>query len=313
MATFPRRNLFESQQPGGAYFLDGVLNTPGNVFFVDSGHAAAANDAGGGRSPDQPLATLDYAVGLCEAGKGDTIVLMPGHSESKTASGDIATLDIAGIRVIGLGQGAIMPTFVLGHASATLSVTAANILIRGIKVIADVADVAVGLTCGAGADDLTVEDCKFLSGALTKELKKAISLADGCANVTIQRCQFETFISDETGSETHAIYAAGAADRLRVLDNEMIGNFGTAAIDLATSASVRVRILRNVIFNIDSTNGLCISLHASTTGIVAYNALTGLKTNTVPIVCAGCAAHENYTSAAANESGIVRPAVETYS
>lgn len=40
--------------------------------------------------------------------------------------------------------------------------------------------------------------------------------------------------------------------------------------------------------------------------------LSQIETNTVPLACAGCAAHENYTSAAVNESGIIRPAVETY-
>ena len=311
-ATFPRANVFESRQPGGAYLLQTLSEAPNNVFYVDSNHAAKSDAAGSGRSPDTPLATLDYAVGLCTAGQGDTIVLMPGHAESKTTTGDIATLDVAGIRVIGLGNGLNRPTFTLGHAGTTLTVSAANVLLRNVRLVSDVADCAVGLTASATADGLTVERCQFASGALTKELKIGVSIAAACTDVTIQGCQFDTIITDETGSETNAILCAGAADRLRVLDCEMIGNFGTAAIAAATAASVRIVIARNLIYNIDSTNGLCVSLHASTNGIVSDNRLTGLKTNTVPLACAGCAAHENYTSAAVNESGIVRPAAETY-
>lgn len=309
---YPRSPLFESTQPGGAYFLSQIETNPGQTFFVDSTHPAAANAAGGGRSPDAPLETIDYAIGLCQANQGDRIVVMPAHAESKTASGDLFTLDVAGVEIVGLRSGGLMPTLTLGHASATCSITAANCRIRGLKVIADTADVAVGFTCGASADGLIVEDCAFTSGSLTKELQIGISLAAACDDVTIQRCRFDTIISAETGSETHAIYCAGASDRLRVLDCEMIGNFGTAAIAATVAASVRVVIERNLIYNIDSTNGLAISLHASTSGIVCDNRLTGLKTNTVPLACAGCAAHENYTSAAVNESGIIRPAVETY-
>lgn len=312
-ATFPRSNLFLSQQPGGAYLIQALGEAPNNVFYVDSNHAAKSDSVGAGRSPDTPLATLDYAVGLCTASQGDTIVLMPGHSESKTTTGDIATLDVAGIRVVGLGVGTSRPTFTLGHASATITVSAANVLLRNVRVVSDVADCAVGLTASAAADGLTVEGCLFSSGSLTKELQIAVSLAAACDDVTIKGCQFDTVITDETGSETHAIYCAGAANRLRVVDCEMVGNFGTAAIAATVAASVRVVIARNLIYNIDSTNGLGISLHASTNGIVSDNRVTSLKTNTVPVVCAGCAVHENYTAAAVNESGIIRPAAETYS
>ncbi len=310
--TFPRANLFQAQQPGGAQFLSGVEQNPGNTFYVDSTHPAATNAAGGGRSPDAPLATIDYAIGLCAANQGDRIIVMPAHAETKSATGDLFTLDIAGVEIIGLCSGALRPILTLTHAGATCTISAANCRISGLKVISDIADVAVGFTASATADGLVVEDCWFTSGALTKELQVGISIAAACTDVKVRRCRFETVITDETGSETHAILCAGAADALEVSDCVMIGNFGTAAIAATVAASVRVLIARNLIYNIDSTNGLCVSLHSSTNGIVSDNRLTGLKTNTVPLACAGCAAHENYTSAAVNESGIIRPAAETY-
>lgn len=310
--TFPRANVFESRQPGGAYFLSGVEGNPGNTFYVDSTHPNAANSAGGGRSPDAPLATIDYAIGLCTADQGDRIVVMPAHAESKTTTGDLFTLDVAGVEIVGVRSGALRPILTLGHAGTTCTISAANCAIRGLKVISDVADCAVGFTASATADGLVVEDCWFTSGTLTKELKVAISVAAACTDVKIRRCRFETITTDETGSETHAILLAGAADSVEITDNFFFGNYGTAAIDGATAASVRVLIARNIVHNIDSTNGLAISLHASTSGVVSDNRLLGLKTNTVPLACAGCSAFENYASAAANESGIIKPAVETF-
>lgn len=288
----------------------GVFTT-GKVFFVDSA-TGTDSTSNSGDDPNSPFATLDYAIGKCTASKGDVIVVFPGHSETKSTTGDIATLDIAGVTVIGLGTGTEAPTFNLTHASATMTVSGANCRISNIRILSGVADCAVGLTASATADGLTVEDCHFASGSLTNELQCAISLAAACTRVTIRRCKFETAISAETGSETSAILAVGAADFLRVEDCVAIGNYGDAGIDADAAASIGVVIKGNLIHNIDSTNGLAISLHSSTSGIVSDNRLLGLKTNTVPLACAGCSAHENYTSAAVNESGIVRPAVETY-
>lgn len=304
-----RSPIFSRRFPGGAFVFADVREMPGAAIFVDSVNGSSSND---GSSPDAALATLAQGVSAATAAKCDTIFLMPGHAESKTATGNIVDVNKSGIRIIGLGSGSLQPTFTLGHAGATFTVSAAGVLIRNVKIVADTADVAVGLTASAAADGLCLERCLFTSGALTKELQIGVSLAAACDDVVIDGCRFETIITAETGSETNAILLAGAADRLTVKDCVMIGNFGTAAIDGATAASVRIALMRNLIYNIDSTNGLAISLHASTNGIVADNRCVGLKTNTKPVVAAGCAVFENYTAAAVGESGIVWPAVETY-
>lgn len=306
-----RTSLFANKRPGGAIVVADARDLPNAAIYVDSVNGSATND---GFTPDTAVTTLTLGVAAATAAKRDTIFLMPGHAESKTASGDIVDVSKSGIRVIGLGAqfDALIPTFTLGHATATFTVSAANVLLRGIKIIADTADVAVGLTLGAGADGCKVEECWFTSGALTKELQIAISVATTCTDVAIRRCLFETTDTDETGSETHAIFLAGSANRIEIVDNVAIGNFGTAAIAGTVAASTHVRILRNFLATTDTTNGLAVSLHASTTGIVAWNALGGSKTNTIPLACAGCWAFENYTTAAVNESGIIKPAAETY-
>ena len=288
----------------------GVFTT-GKVFFVDSS-TGTDSTSNSGDDPSSPFATLDYAIGKCTASKGDTIVIFPGHAETKSTTGDLTTLDVAGVSVIGLGNGTEAPTFNLTHASATITVSAANCKISNIRVLSGVADCAVGLTASATADGLTVEDCHFASGSLTNELQCAISIATACTRVTVRRCKFETAISAETGSETSAILAVGAADFLRVEDCVAIGNFGDACLDLDAAASIGIVVDRNLIHNIDSTNGLGISCHSSTTGIVSNNRVLGKKTNTVPVVAAGCAVFENYASAAVNESGILKPDAETF-
>ena len=78
----------QAQGAGPAFLLDSRF-APGNVFFVQSTHAGAADAAGRGRTPSQPLATIDYAVGLCTAGQGDLIIVLPGHVETVSAAGGL--------------------------------------------------------------------------------------------------------------------------------------------------------------------------------------------------------------------------------
>jgi hypothetical protein len=111
--------------------------TTGKYFFV---HSGTGNNGYDGRDPSRPLATIDYAVGLCDANKGDVIIVMPGHAETLSAAGAI-TADVAGISIIGLGNGTNRPTLSFGHTAATFAISAANVLVRNIRVTATVDEV----------------------------------------------------------------------------------------------------------------------------------------------------------------------------
>src|SRR5262245_23346085 len=89
-------------QVAGAAVFPG---TTGKVFFVDSN---TGSNGYTGLSIQDPVATIDFAIGLCTANKGDTIYVMPGHAET-IGNGTIAC-DVAGVTFIGLGDGAAKPT-----------------------------------------------------------------------------------------------------------------------------------------------------------------------------------------------------------
>jgi hypothetical protein len=118
----------------GASLPGGLGFTYGNVFFVDSGDANASDDAGNsGRDPNSPFSTIDYAVGQCTANNGDVIFVLPGHVETVSAAAGL-DLDVAGISVIGLGQGDTRPqinfTTVVG---ADMDVGAADITVFNVR------------------------------------------------------------------------------------------------------------------------------------------------------------------------------------
>ena len=138
---------------------------PGKVFWVSNASAAqlsghlTGSDGNQGRFQD-PFATLDYAVGQCVAGRGDIIMVKPGHAETVSSATALA-LDVAGIAIIGLGNGSSRPTITLDTiTSASIGVGANNISIKNVVISANFADIvsAFTLTTGATAKYFTLEN-----------------------------------------------------------------------------------------------------------------------------------------------------------
>jgi hypothetical protein len=309
-----RSSLYYRRGAGGKVAIEDMRASTGQRFFVCSG--TGTDDSSHGFTPDKPFATLDYAIGKCTASKGDIIYLMPGHAESLTAA-NTCTLDVAGVQVIGIGIGALVPTFTLAtNATATISVTAANCRIANIKVISDVADQAVGITASATADGLVIEDCLFTDGGLTKELVIAIQVAAACDAVLIRRNLFLTTVTDTTGGCASAIKFVGASAGSRVEDNVGCGHWTVAAIDAGTASNPTVPMIvrGNAFANTDTGAGLGYKGHASSINLLAYNNWAGSKNNTEPVT--GVTASyclSNFGADAAAAGSIASPANAAFS
>ena len=301
-----RTALTVKRSVGGLFALEDMSVSTGSRIYVSSGTGTDA--AGYGSGPDLPVATLDYAVGLCTANKGDIIYLMPGHAESLAAATS-AAVDVAGISIVGLGHGSLIPTFTLITATtATIAVTAANVRIKNIKVISDLADVAAGITASNAADGLTIENCIFSDGAAAKELVIGVSLAAACDGCVIRDCLFTTV---DGGGCASAIKLVGESVDTLIENCVIFGDYSSSGIDGGTAGATRLRILDNEVRNADATAGLAIKLHASTTGTVRGNLMLGGKDGTAPIAFAAAFCGQNYYSNAAGASAaILAPATD---
>lgn len=155
-----RTALFSRHQPGGVFTVDDLAEHPGDIFFVGSAVSGATDGAGYGKNPDRPFATLDYAIGQCTASQGDVIYLLPGHVETTTA----IALDVAGVKIIGLGWGRLRPTLTANTtAGSLLAVTAANCEIRNIRFVGAASGVTALLDLGA--TDFAGQKLSFEHGA----------------------------------------------------------------------------------------------------------------------------------------------------
>lgn len=206
--------------------------TTGKYVFVHSGTGSNNNN---GRRPDKPLATIDAAIGLCTASKGDVIVVMPGHSETIIAGGAIAA-DVAGITIWGIGDGTMKPTVTFGTSTAAdINVSALNVKIHGLRLVNDI-DSLVNFI-DVDEERCIIEDCDFVTSS-TKEALGFVNMATTKDWLTIRRCTAYQ-PTDPTGTD-------GAVDTgfLFLIDSENItvedchfrGSFETAIFHNRTTA-----------------------------------------------------------------------------
>lgn len=281
------------------------MATPiGNTYFVDS---VNGNSAYSGNSWKHPLATLNEAVAKATANNGDVIFLAPWHTESIAAAGSIATLSKAGVIVVGLGEGDQMPTFSLGHADGTMTVSGANVaLLGGIKIKSTVADVKVGLTVAATANGSIIKGLKFRDDAAAKELLIGLSVAAGATDLTIEG---NDFLTTAAAGSANAIKMLGGHTGSVVKDNVVYGKYSAGAVHASTALSLGIKIEGNRLVNAEAA--LALGLHTSCTGILANNYLGG--TTSIAAALTGENAmwcFNNYVTGAAAASGIIYPTVD---
>jgi len=298
--------LFVNKQPGGMFEVVDASKTPGNVWFVNSGATYCSDTAGYGQNPDKPFATLDYAIGKCTANQNDTIYVLPGHAESLTTAIGV-NVDVAGIRIIGIGQGALIPKFSLTAAEGSITLAAANCLIENIWLYSSfTTGVTTGITWAATATGTTIRKIKMTEATNDKEFLTWISVATAITDITIEDCYLQGIIG---GTDANAIIFAGTSTNCQINRNYIYGDFSGDVIDHNTGASITLRCENNRIVNMDTgAAGDCISLKSDGTGYLTGN--YGFYNKNDATIFTGAAAiwHQNYGSNTLGDSGILFPA-----
>jgi hypothetical protein len=277
--------------------------TTGNTYFVSSG---AGSSGAVGTSPSNPLATIDQAINKCTADKGDQIIVMPGHAET-IASATSLVVDVAGISIIGLGNGRNRPVLSFSATASRIPVSANDVLIEGLVFLGAVADIVSGVT--VTGDDVTIRDCEWASGSAILEFLQCLDI-DASERTRIENCRF--YLSATAGSA--AAIRVDATELCTIIGCEIRGDFTTtAAIDGnvgSGAASTNIRISHNVIENLDTTAGLLVDMHDNTTGIIELNrGYTAYTTNiTAPFDTGATRAAENYVSNLVDETAGISPA-----
>lgn len=264
-----KTELFVRRTPGGVFTVTREDLTTGNLFFVCS--VTGTNAAGYGSNPDAPVASIDYAVGLCTASKNDRIYAMPGHVETVTAAGGLA-LDVAGVEVIGLGRGSNRPKINFTTAvAASMTVTAANCKVKNVIFTGGI-DALVG-PINVAAADFTLEDCEWRD--VTGQATDVILTTAAADRLLVKNWRHD----GDAAAGTNAGIAIVGGDGI-VLDGlRMDGNFAVGCIDIRTTATTDLEV-RNVWAR--NRNASCIFLvdtQTGSTGLIGPNIFVRLLTD----------------------------------
>ncbi len=237
-----------------------------NVWWVNS---TGGVDAGGtaGQNREKPLAT--FAQANTNAAAGDFIVLMDGHTE--TGSTAAVTISKAGLKIIGAGSAAGVPTvsFAFG-VGGIWSVTGAAVELRNIKFKtrtgAD-ATSRVSFQSAAGA----VRGCYFECGP--NDTGMALEIAGG-GPAEITGCTFISTATSTAAQPSKALgHSIGVSDVLIQnckFSDGTVGFSNIYCLDLSGFAMTRLRLERlSFLLGAEGKN------HASTTGYAIGTSVTG--------------------------------------
>ena len=310
----------------------------GKVFYVDSGAGGSSTSVG--TTPASAAPTLDDGVNLCTANRGDVIFVMQDHAETiDNGTSDAIDLDVAGITVIGLGNGTDMPEFLYDTATDELVIDADNIVVMGLRFLAGVDVVTLAIDVKDGADDCAIIGCEFPEPTTSSwEFIRAIVittadrlLIQGCLQYTVDAVGATNFIDNDGGVTNGCKYIGNVcigeyAEGVIHSDDADLENFvayndlsnttsGQHAIEF-TAAATGTLLLNTVFTDAEATSidpgslkcfGNLVSIAIDTSGVI-FPALADLATNLIGVDDADNAAAT--TSVASNRDGSILERLE---
>lgn len=231
------------------------------VLFVDSGatNALDADDGYHGHSFENPLATIDYANGLCVADEGAIILVAPGYNENL---GDAQIdFDVAGVACIFLGSGPLRGRIDFDHANASINIGANGVTLVNLGLLPSITGVLIGVDVETTVTDFKMVDCEFMigeDGSGADEFVKAIQLTSGNHDCIFKNVKILAHAS--AANATHGIHVAAASNRLTFQNVIIDGPYATGGIVEAAAG------LNHVVedCSIDTT-GTNFSFHGSST------------------------------------------------
>jgi hypothetical protein len=289
---------------------------PGEVFWVSSTGGANGNNG----TFDRPWATLDYAIGRCTAGRGDIIMIKPGHAETITSATTLL-FDVADVAIVGLGVGNKRPTFTFTTANtAVIPVSAANISIQNCIFVGNFLSIARCFLLTT-APEFTVDRCAFRD---TSAILGFLSIITTTVSVNADGLAFTNneVQSDATTTPGPAIVIAGTMDRLTVSDNfvthSTISNNVAALIAHGALVVTHLLCERNRVYSVNTdtaTGGILLTTSATTgSGIIAHNRIRTLDVAAAILVTAAAVQYglfDNLHTGDGNESGLLLPVAAT--
>lgn len=218
------------------------------------------------------VATIDAGLARCRASQNDIVYVLPGHTETFSATGAIWANLVAGAQIIGVGQpGATNnPNITLSHAGASIALNAANVTVSGLNINSATATLTAAMVITAAGVNVLGNYFQF-TGALGANSLIAVTSAPNCV----------------------------------IAGNNIVVDSTATMIAITGATSTNFMIQGNIARQSQSSGGGGFSTTASTSGISGHYANNYFKTATTStggagVIVLGAATittvgnHENY-------------------
>lgn len=297
------------------------VSTPFGVLLPPGGKVAAYLRSTGAQDGDDPaigsnlVTTLANALARVRSGLGDTILVLPGHSESVVDATMLTNL-LAGTKIIGVGRGSAMPVFRWTAAASAWVINKGDVIMTGLRLRMEGFNGVTKALQVSGADCAIANcDIEVASGAALKATI-AIELVTGA-----DRFEFVGNIVRGTGTHnvTNCLLITNPVDQVRIIDNEMVAS-ATIANGLINVQGIatNLKILRNYLYNTMTASTAALNIaNVAVDGIIADN-YAGILANGAAVstgIVLGAAAlvkcFQNFACDEPIKSGILNPAAAT--
>lgn len=282
-----------------------VRSNTGNIYYVDSGAASGGN----GLTPESAVTTIDAAINLCTANNGDIIIVMEGHSETITAAGGIAQ-DVAGVAIIGLGEGQDRPLVSFGtNTTATWTISAASCSVTNIRVKATVDELVSMFVISAA--DVTIDGVDYVDNTTVQAIQFILTTADA-DYLTVRNCRHW---KGTACAATEKWISLVGTQNARILDSTffMVLRDNAAACVIAADGDSRLTEIGRVRTHVTGyTSGLVSNvIGASGATGIHYDSRHYSDTTVVTTIndCPSMASFEVYCSNDLDKNGILDPVV----
>ena len=197
-----------------------------------------------------PFATIDFAIGQCSADNNNVICVRSGYTQTITAAAGIAA-DVAGVYIVGVGQGSNRPTISFSTSTAaSIAVSADNVTFKNFKFVCNIS--AQNHMFDLTGKSTNIINCEFVEGS---QSPLSFIAADGddadIDNSNIINCKFS---ATTVGGMVNGILLGKDFTNVSILGCEINGDFGAACISVPAGgqAQVNLQIGNCIITNLTS-------------------------------------------------------------
>lgn len=284
------------------------------ALFVDTVNGV---DAGSGNSPASAYKTLTYAISRAVA---NAYIFVLAGSTVTVSSATALAIATAGLKIIGQGTGDARPTITLDTATtATIAVSAANVMFQNVIFSANFADI-VSLFTLTTAANFTLSGCRIKATATNMNFLSVIdtNTTDNAADgLTIT----DTVWIEPDTATLSMVKADADIARLTMLRNFVqlgVNNNKAALLALATGKdATQLNMGYNTVFrlNTDTATGAILASTDTTanSGLVYGNFVQHADTAGELLITAnaGWGVFQNYASGVVGASGYLLPAADS--